>query len=184
MNRKMLLGVFCVMVLCWCCRIYFVNQMKSNDYQIQMGEEIQKEEIRIEPLAAHLFTEQEFCENFCFKEEDLPENYYEDNDRKLICVCLEVYNTSGQDISWDLVMENTVCGFETKTWATTNDSYIESQLNVFRDECLRAGKKQKIWYAAEVNQICFKEETWKQLRTSDFEYILSLGSEKISVCLE
>lgn len=182
MNKKAVLCIVCCIVLFWCCRIYSINQIRGNEYQIQMGEELQGENISIVPLEAHLFSRYDFLEYFHLTEDVLNEN--ENENCKFICVCLLVSNVTEQDISWDLVMNATSCGFETKTWASTNMSYIGSKLNVFEDECLRANQSQKIWYVTVVNPICFKDKTWGQLECKDFCYVLSLTPEKINVQLE
>lgn len=145
-----------------------------------MGGELQGENISIVPLEAHLFSRNDFLEYFHLTEEVL-EN--EDENCKLICVCLLVSNITEQDMSWDYVMNATSCGFETKTWASVNMFNIGSKLNIFKDECLRADKSQKIWYVTVVNPICFKSKTWEKLERRDFSYILSLAPEKIKVQL-
>lgn len=180
MNKKVVLCIICCMILFWCGRIYSINQVREYEHQIQMGESLEREGIRIVPLEAHLFSRNDFLDYFHLTEDVLE---MEDETCKLICVCLAVSNVTEQNLSWDFVMDTTSCGFETKTWASLNASNIGSQLNIFKDECLQADQSQNIWYVTVVNPICFKSKTWKKLECRDFSYILSLAPGKIKVQL-
>lgn len=181
MTRKAVLCVIGCIILFWCCRIYSVNQSRESGYQIQMGKEFQGENISIVPLEAHLFSRNDFLDYFHLTEEVME---MEDENCKIICVCLLVSNITEEDLSWDFVMDQTSCGFETKTWASINTFDIGSKINIFEDACLRKNKSQKVWYVTAVNQICFKNKTWEKLECRDFSYILSLTPKKVKVQLE
>lgn len=182
MNKRVVLCVLCCAFFFWCCRIYSINQISMHEYKIEMDKELQGKNISICSVDAHLFSRDEFLKYFHLTEDVLNEN--EDENCKFICVCLLVSNVTEQDISWDLVMEATSCGFETKTWASTNMPYIGSKINVFEDECLRANQSQKIWYVTVVNPVCFKDTTWEQLECKDFCYVLSIKPDRICIQLE
>lgn len=183
MIKKIALCVMCCAIFFWCYRIYSINQNREPEHRIQMGEELQGENMSIVPIEAHLFSKEDFLEYFHLTEEvlfvnDVYENY------RMICVCLSVTNITEQDISWDMVMDATTCGFETKTWGSVSSPYEASYINAFTEECLRAGQSQKIWYVTYVNPVCFKEKTWEQMECKDFSCVLSQESKKISIQLE
>ena len=181
MNKKVILLVLGCMILVWCYRIFCINQIKKNDVLIQIGEEFQEESITIVPLEAHLFSRKNFLSYFDLNEKVLE---YDDENGKYICVSLWVTNVTKQELSWDLIMELTTCGFETKTWASITDFNLGSKINEFQKESLGAGQSQKIWYVTAVNPQSFKNKTWEKLKCKDFSYILSLVPEKIKIKLE
>lgn len=181
MSKKLIGCIVCCVVLIWCFRIYDVNQDKPRIYQAKMTENIQKNGLNIEAIEAHLFSYQEFLDYFQVSEDVLE---YVEKSSKLICVCLNVANTTGTDMEWDWVMEEITCGFETITWYSSIWPNIGNKLNIFKKSCLYSGNNQKIWFVSEVNNICFRYLTWENLECSDFFYTLSLEPEKIRIQLE
>lgn len=183
MMSKRLVGLaLSTVIVLWCSRIYGINQTEKKEYIIPMQETYYGESISITPLESHLFDREDFLQYFPIEEEML--SVAGDSNCKFICVCIQVSNLSQQDITWDWVMDVTSCGFETKTWASTNITYIGSKINIFSDDSLQVGQSQKIWYVTIVNPVCFKNETWEQLKCDEFRYVLALGDEKICIQLE
>lgn len=182
MSKKIIGLVFCTIIILWCWRIYRINQTQTNEYIIPMLDTYYGKSISITPVESYLLDKEDFLIQFPVDEELL--NMVGERESKFICVCVQVTNTSQQNITWDWVMEVTSCGFETKTWGSTNITYIGNKINVFDKESLEIGQSQKIWYVTVVNPICFKDATWKRLKCEDFRYVLALGEEKISIQLE
>ena len=182
MIKKISWGILCIAAFVWCIKIVNLNRDERGSYQYGMNEEIAGENISVKAVDALYVTQSGFLDHF-----EIEENIFEQYstpDGKLICICLEVTNISDKKIEWDQVMEWTYCGFETRTWASTNMSYVEQKMNLFQTDALYPGQTQDIWYATLVNPVCFREETWEELQTDDFRYVLSLAPQKLSIQME
>ncbi len=181
-SKKIALYAVCCALLLWCCRIYSVNRVEGErEYIMQLGETLQAEGMDIVPLEAHLFSQEEYLEYFGLTQDKLVES---DTNSRIICVCLSVTNTTERDMSWDVVMDKTTGGFETKTWGSMSSPYEGREINVFMDECLRSSQSQNVWYVTSVNPICFRERTWKRMECKDFCYVLQQASGKTVIELE
>lgn len=147
-----------------------------------MNESIVREEISVAAVEAHLYEQNEFLHEFSINE-NLFETY-KSPDGKVLCVCLDVKNISNNDIEWTQVEELTNCGFESRTWGSTNFPVAGQYLNIYKTDKLYAGNEQLIWYVTLVNPICFKDETWSSISVEDFRYTMTLIPEKIQIRLE
>jgi hypothetical protein len=170
------------MVAAWSFKIMILNRGNTVVYQYKMNEEIKGENISIKAVDALFLSQNDFLTYFNI--EDNVFELYDTPEGKIICICLEVTNLSNENIEWDNVMSWTYCGFETRTWASTNMSYVEQKMNVFQTDSLYSGQTQAIWYATLVSPVCFKTRTWNELKVEDFDYVLCLTPEKVRIRME
>lgn len=182
MIKKIIWCVIACGISFWIFRIYSINQFTIPAYELEINQEYKTEKFCIEPVESYFFSMNEFLDYF-----NLPMDSLEGMDvtnSKLVCICLKVSNVTDKDISWDEVMEFTSNGFETETWGSINMTTIGGKINMFREDCLKSGAEQRIWYITIVNPISFKSVTWENLKCSDFYYVLSLYPRKVKIRLE
>lgn len=180
--KKFFLFVMVALCIGWSFRISQINQNKKQVSVYDMNESIAGEKISVTAVEAHLYNQKEFSNKFS-TDESLFESY-KSPDGKVLCVCLNVKNISDNDIEWGQIEEWTNCGFESKTWGSTNFPVAGQYLNIYKTDKLYAGNEQLIWYVTLVNPICFKDKTWNSLSINDFRYTVTLFPEKIQIRLE
>lgn len=182
MIKKIILCVLMVLCFGWSFRIAQMNQNKKQVSIYNMNESIDGEEMSVTAVESHLYEQEEFLHKFSI-DEDLFETY-KSPEGKVLCVCLAVKNISNKDIEWAKIEEWTNCGFESRTWGSTNLPVAGQYLNVYKTDKLYAGNEQLIWYVTLVNPICFKDKTWSSISINDFRYTVTLIPEKIQIRLE
>lgn len=182
MIKKVVFVVLCIFVVTWSFRIDRINTSKTDIYQYDMDEEIRGDNISVKAKKALFLAKEDYIKNFALDGEIF--EMYGITDGKIICVCLEVENISEESIEWDRIVEWTYCGFESRTWASTNMAFLVQNVNCFQTDSLAPGESQTIWYATLVNPVCFKSKTWKCLEVDDFGYVISLEPKKLVIRLE
>lgn len=176
-------------VLFWCGRIYSVNQACPAMKTYHMQDEIVCNNITLTPTEAHLYNEEEFAEVFGPEAGEVLSGLkewilVEGTEFELLCVCMEASNNTDEALSWDEVMLQTEGGFESLTWGTMSEGYLEQAMNIFYTKELPAHATQEIWHVAFVNRICFKDRTWEKLSDTTFYYSLLSFPEKTRIELE
>lgn len=169
-------------VVFWSARIWSVNQRSSLNTTYDIGQIIDGGDLSICATESLLLTREDFANRF-----DLPEDIYSDTevdgDGKIVAVCINVTNTSGEAIEWDEVIDLIECGFETKSWASGMNILYGQYLNRFYSSSLESGASQDIWFATDVNKQCFKEKSWANIDDAQFYYVLSLEPYKVQIRL-
>ncbi len=182
MVKKVLLGVLLCACVFWSCRIYSINRVGEDVRYYTMQDTIDYDGVQVQPQEAHLYTQEEYCNRFGVSMDDLMElNVFEG---KNICVCLRFTNQTGEDISWDTLMNNAGEGFESTTWSSANMPGIGQNMNIFHSETFKPGAVQDVWFTTNVAKICFKPKNWQRIQEYPFYYVLSLKPEKIKIKLD
>lgn len=176
MRKVITIIVICLSAL-WAVRIVLINQNPPVTDYYNIGDKV---EFR--------GTEVLFCESHLEDPEEFKARTGIDYDNgdvgvcKLVSVCFEVTNKSDKDIKWDSLMEWFDGGFVSpECWCTAYESKIMQELNMFRGERFSPGEKQKIWFVAIVNKLCFKEKAWERINEREFLYILYCFTNKTAV---
>lgn len=161
----------------WIYRICSINQSKPDVTYYNIGDTVDCGDLELHFAESHLDSPDEFAERFGVDFENI------DGDYRMISLCIEVTNKSVEEIGWEDIFDFLECGFESSVWASAVDPFIMSQVNRFNGNYLYPQKKQKIWFLTEVNNVCFRDESWAKINDFQYNYVLSLVPKKTAVRL-
>lgn len=177
-QREPIVSILLVCVLiwtvCWGIRIVHINASVPDVTEIALGAVYDTGDLHCEMMQTGIYDRTSFEEKFAV---DLSEHFEEDSqaENKLLCCKMDISNHSGRDMAWEEVVDPLSCGFESTTWFSAVDSFITSKLNLFQEECLRAGTSQSVWFVTILGRNCFRDTTWEHLKTEDFWYVSGLS---------
>lgn len=177
-QRKQIISVvfLCVLILavCWGIRIVHINASQPDVTEVALGEVYDTGALNCKIVETGIYDRTSFEEKFSV---DLSTQFEEDEEaeNKLLCCKMDISNHSGRDMAWEEVVDPLSCGFESVTWFSAVDSFITSQLNSFQGECLRGGTSQSVWFVTILGRNCFRDATWKNLKTDEFLYVSGLA---------
>lgn len=177
MKKIILLLVVCVIVF-WCGRIFSINQISPVNTYYNIGDTIDCGDLRLYFAESYLEDPSQFNDRFGIQ------NTVLENDYKMISICIEVTNLSDENIGWNEIFLFLEYGFESSVWASSIDPMVGPSMNRLRGEYLAPGESQKIWFATEIQKVCFKNSTWEKVDDYQYFYVLTSTPQKIAVTLE
>lgn len=182
--KKWCIAMGCVLCLCavifWCGRIYSVNAAHTSEMvTYDVGETVDLEGIEIKCVEAHIFSVDEYKENFNVGSVDV----LYPND-KLLCACINVKNTGDTALGWSDVIDGMCQGFQSVTWGSAADPFATQSVNVFTSDDLAPGADQDIWFTTMLSNIAFSRHTWEHLDEEEFYFVPVLEPVQIQMKLD
>ena len=178
-KRNILILVVSCFVVIWIGRIYSINQVTPISTFFHIGEHVDCGDIELLFVESHLDNPEVFNNRF-----NVDCDIDTDDEYKLISICIEVTNTSDNDIGWDSIFQFLDYGFESTVWASSINTTLGASINRLNSECLSPGQSQRLWFIAKVQKTCFKETSWNSINDYQFYYVLSTNPSKVAVILE
>lgn len=175
--KKNIATILIFLFVFWIGKIYNINQTRKVVTFYDIGDTADCGDLDLYFVESHLDEQDDFNKRFGI-------DYSVTGEHKMISVCIEVTNKSKGNIEWAEVIDFLECGFESQVWASAIDTTVSPMINIFNTDCLKPGMSQKIWFAAEINKACFRNESWKHIDEYQYLYVLSLTPHKTAVRLK
>lgn len=167
----------------WYGRIIYINKKYDKDIiYFNLKTNIDYGGLVFTPEEVKLLSVGEFESYFNI---DIDSDYYGlSKDDKIISLRFRVKNTTDKEVEWDQVFGFSYEGFETLTWASACNPFLEKRVNIVYDDMFKPDCEVDLWCVTSVSKSIFRESVWRELSEEDFIFTLSIKPTTVKIRLK